>query len=249
MAAISLLQFYELNLLLTTWSRLMTNSKTIKAISLGAAVTAAMASGVASAELTANAGIYSNYIWRGTTQTQDQAAGQGGIDYGIGGFYAGTWLSNVDFGDGATGYEMDVYGGFAGEAGSFGYDLGVITYQYPVSPSDSNFTEVYAAGSIAGLTAGIWYTVDKASQLADPGGNDDDIYLYGAYDFTAADIDYSIYIGNYSFDADSSGDYTHYGASIGKGGFSFAVDKNDLDDETADNVRFTVGYTVDFELM
>jgi uncharacterized protein (TIGR02001 family) len=230
----------------------MTNSKSIKAISLGAAVAAAMASGVASAEITANAGIFSNYIWRGVTQTNDQAAGQGGIDWGhSSGLYAGTWLSNVSsFGNN---YEMDVYGGFAGEAGGFGYDLGVITYQYPVSPSDSNFTEVYATGSIAGFTAGIWYTVDKASLLADPDGKDDDIYLYGAYDFTAADIDYSIYIGNYSFDADSTADYTHYGASIGKGGFSFAVDKNDVDDTlgdpSADNVRFTVGYTVDFELM
>ncbi len=71
--------------------------------------------------------------------------------------------------------------------------------------------------------------------------------------FTAKDIDYSLYIGNYSFDANSKADYSHYGASIGKGGFSFAVDKNDQDDPaiygpTDDSVRFTVGYTVDFEL-
>ena len=96
--------------------------------------------------------------------------------------------------------------------------------------------------------------MDKASQLADPGGKDDDIYVYGAYDFTAKDVDYSLYIGNYSFDVDStpSADYTHYGASISKDGFSFAVDKNDIDDalgdNSADNVRFTVGYSVDFEL-
>jgi hypothetical protein len=115
---------------------------------------------------------------------------------------------------------------------------------------------VYATGSIVGLTAGVWYTVDKASLASDPNGKDDDVYVYGAYDFTAADIDYSLYIGNYGFDADSAADYTHYGASIGKGGFSFAVDKNDIDtnnplsggDVSADNVRFTVGYSVDFDL-
>lgn len=226
----------------------MTNTKTLRAVSLGAAVAAALTSGAASAEISANAGIYSNYIWRGVTQTQDQAAGQGGIDWSGGpGLYAGTWLSNVDFGGGDTGYEMDVYAGWAGEAGSFGYDLGVITYQYPITPG-ANFTEVYATGSIVGLTAGIWYTVDKASGITDDRG-DDDIYLFGAYDFTAADIDYSIYIGNYAFDADSDADYTHYGASIGKGGFSFAVDKNDIEGGSADNVRFTVGYSVDFELM
>lgn len=232
----------------------MTNTKALRAISLGAAVAAALTSGAASAEITANAGIYSNYIWRGVTQTQDQAAGQGGIDWSGGpGFYVGTWLSNVDFGGGDTGYEMDVYGGWGGEAGGFGWDLGVITYQYPIDPG-TNFTEIYATGSIVGLTAGIWYTVDKASGITDPNGKDDDIYLFGAYDFTAADVDYSIYIGNYSFDAEStpSADYTHVGASISKDGFSFAVDKNDIDDAiagpTSDNVRFTVGYSVDFEL-
>lgn len=234
----------------------MTNSKSLKAIALSAAVAAVLTSGAASAEVTANAGIFSNYIWRGVTQTNDQAAGQGGIDWGFGpGFYVGTWASNVQYPDqdstGAVdfggGYEIDVYGGFAGEAGSFGYDLGVLTYQYPVTPG-SNFTELYATGSIAGFTAGIWYTVDKASGITDPAG-DDDIYLYGAYDFSAKDIDYSIYIGNYSIDADSNDDYTHYGASISKAGFSFAVDKNDIEGGSADNVRFTVGYSVDFDLM
>ena len=227
----------------------MTNSKTLKAIALGTAVAAVLSSGVAAADVTANAGVFSNYIWRGVTQTNDQAAGQGGIDWSGGpGFYAGTWLSNVDFTGMGSGYEMDVYGGWAGEANKFGWDLGVITYQYPTDPVNSNFTEVYATGSIVGLTAGLWYTVDKASGLTDPNGKDDDIYLYGAYDFTAKDIDYSLYIGNYSFDADSTADYTHYGASIGKGGFSFAVDKNDIEGGNADNVRFTVGYSVDFEL-
>ena len=228
---------------------------TKSSIALAAAVAAALTSSAAVAEVTANAGIYSNYIWRGVTQTNDQAAGQGGIDWSGGpGFYAGTWVSNVDFsGDdgsgfaGDTGYEMDVYGGWAGEAGSFGWDLGVITYQYPVSPS-VNFTELYAAGSIAGFTAAAYFTVDKASGITSTAG-DDDLYLYGAYDFTAKDIDYSIYIGNYSIDADSNADYTHYGASIGKGGFSFAVDKNDIEGGSADNVRFTVGYAVDFDLM
>ena len=76
----------------------MTNTKALRAISLGAAVAAALSSGVAAAEVTANAAVTNNYIWRGVTQTQDQAAVQGGVDWAGGpGFYAGTWLSNVDF--------------------------------------------------------------------------------------------------------------------------------------------------------
>ena len=92
-----------------------------KSIVLATAVATALTSGVAFAELTANASITSNYIWRGVTQTSDQAAGQGGIDYGFGpGFYVGTWASNVDFSGTGDGYEMDLYAGFAGEAGSLG---------------------------------------------------------------------------------------------------------------------------------
>ena len=232
-----------------------------KSIVLATAVAAVLTSGAAAAELSANAGIFSNYIWRGITQSNDSAAGQGGIDYGhSSGLYAGTWVSNTDFSGNTdtgylndTGYEMDVYAGFGGEAGSLGYDLGVITYQYPVGP-EFNFTEVYLSGTMSIVTIGVNYTVDSAS------GNDGnvfdtgDMYVNGSLDFAAGKSDVSIYAGSYMFENDGEigageVDYVHYGASIGKDGFSFAVDKNDLDQfETLSNVRFTVGYVVDFEL-
>ena len=50
-------------------------------------------------------------------------------------------------------------------------------------------------------------------------------------------------------------DYIHFGASVSKDGFTFAVDKNDIDDGDAldfnnnsDAVRFTASYSIDFEL-
>lgn len=258
----------------------MTNTKALRAISLGAAVAAALSSGVAAAEVTANAAVTNNYIWRGITQTNDGAAVQGGIDWAGGpGFYAGTWLSNVDFSgvDDAgfyvpdTGYEMDVYAGWGGEAGGFGYDLGVITYQYPVSP-EFNFTEVYASGTFSVLTISLNYTVDSASALdaekkSDASGQFEsgDLYVFGALDFETKGGDISLYAGSYMFDQDGKDysatgganvgeiDYVHYGASWGKGDFTFAVDKNDLDPvingSSADNVRFTVMWSKDFELM
>lgn len=46
----------------------------------------------------ANIGVVSNYIWRGTTQTQDGPAVQGGLDYAhASGFYASVWASNIDW--------------------------------------------------------------------------------------------------------------------------------------------------------
>jgi hypothetical protein len=84
-------------------------------------------------------------------------------------------------------------------------------------------------------------------------------------DFETKAGDISLYAGSYMFDNDKkdfSGtggadvgelDYVHYGASWGKGDFTFAVDKNDLDPAingaSADNVRFTVMWSKDFELM
>ena len=228
-----------------------------KSISLAAAVAAALTSGVAMAELTGNAAITNNYIWRGITQTNDQAAGQGGLDYSFGpGFYVGTWLSNVDFSGSGDGYEMDVYAGWGGETGGFAYDLGVLTYQYPVTP-EFNFTEVYASGKFSVITLGLAYTVDAAS--GNDGGVFDkgDMYVNGSLDFDTAAGGISLYAGSYMFDNDGGTagevDYIHYGASLSKGDFTFAVDKNDLDPvingASADNVRFTVMWSTEFELM
>lgn len=228
-------------------------------IVLATAVASVLASGMAAAQLSANAAITSNYIWRGVSQTLDQAAGQGGIDWSDdSGLYIGTWVSNVDFsgdyGDGyedGTGYEMDVYAGFSGEAGGLGYDLGVITYQYPITP-EFNFTEAYISGTMSIVTVGLAYTVDAAS--GNDGGVFDtgDMYLNGKLDFSAGKSDVSVYAGSYMFDNDGGTagdvDYVHYGASIGKDGFTFAVDKNDIEGGSADNVRFTASYAVDFEL-
>lgn len=250
----------------------MTNTKVLRAISFGAAVTAALTSGVAVAEVTANAAATSNYIWRGITQTSDQAAVQGGIDWSGGpGFYAGTWVSNVNFDNSDDGYEMDVYAGWGGETGSFAYDLGILTYQYPVTPQ-FNFTEIYASGTFNVLTLGFNYTVDAASgndAEKDPNASgafeEGDVYVYGSLDFPSKAGDFSLFAGSYMFDKDGKDfsatgganvgelDYVHYGASWGKGDFTFAVDKNDLDPvingSSADNVRFSVMWSKDFELM
>ena len=63
-------------------------------------------------EWSANAAVTNNYIWRGLTQTENNSAVQGGIDYASdGGFYAGTWVSNVNYGPSDVySYEHDLYG-------------------------------------------------------------------------------------------------------------------------------------------
>ncbi len=226
-----------------------------KTIVLTTAMAAVLTSGVASAELSANAAITSNYIWRGITQTMDESAGQGGIDWGHdSGLYAGTWVSNVafDVDNSGNGYEMDVYAGFAGEAGALAYDVGVITYQYPITP-EFNYTEAYISATFNVVTVGIATTVDAASGNTGGVFDEGDMYINGSIDFSAGKSDVSLYAGSYAFDNDGAPgvgevDYTHFGASVGKDGFTFTVDKNDIEGGSADNVRFTASYAIDFKL-
>lgn len=89
--------------------------------------------------VTANVGLYSEYIFRGITQTTGEPALQGGFDYGhSSGLYAGTWASNIswleDFGAySRSSLEWDFYGGFKRNIGStdFYFDVGTIYYYYP----------------------------------------------------------------------------------------------------------------------
>jgi uncharacterized protein (TIGR02001 family) len=169
---------------------------------------------LASAEFSANIGATSNYVWRGATQTDDQAAISGGLDYAHdSGFYVGTWASNVNFGDDANGdgsYELDLYGGYGGSFGEFGFDVGLTSYLYPLD-DDADFLELGLSGSFKFLTVGLAYTLDGDGDDDTP-FNEGDIYYYASASFDVAE-GWSVggTIGHYDFDVPSSGDvdYTH----------------------------------------
>jgi uncharacterized protein (TIGR02001 family) len=102
----------------------------------------------------ANIGLFSQYVFRGLSQTNEKPAVQGGFDIAHkSGFYAGTWASNISWLSDFTpevsaSMEWDFYGGYKGSLpGDFGYDLGVLYYWYPGSyPSgftSPNTTELY----------------------------------------------------------------------------------------------------------
>lgn len=175
------------------------------ALSVGAALLAATS--IAQAELSANIGATSNYIWRGVTQTSDDAAVSGGIDYADeSGMYAGTWVSNVTGGE-----EIDFYAGFGGEAEGVGYDVGLIYYAYP-SATDADFTEIYGSASFGPATVGMAYTVDKEA-----GGDDNDLYYYVSASTDLGD-GWSLggTLGHYDVDGGSTSDYTHAQIDITK---------------------------------
>ncbi len=125
---------------------------TLSAIALAAAATlssgAVMAADPAPAEIpaitiTPNIGIVSDYLFRGISQNNKQAALQGGIDVAFKeGFYVGTWASKVSdwtAGPNSQNVEVDLYGGYKTEVSGVGVDVGVITYNYPGSKKGGNW--------------------------------------------------------------------------------------------------------------
>jgi uncharacterized protein (TIGR02001 family) len=122
------------------------------------AQTAAPAAPTPDYTLSFNVGAVTEYRYRGISQTRKKPALQGGIDFAhSSGFYLGTWASTIKWikdGGGNASAEIDLYGGYKGTAGAFGYDVGVLTYQYPdhslaISP---NTTEIYGAGTYGPVT-------------------------------------------------------------------------------------------------
>jgi uncharacterized protein (TIGR02001 family) len=114
-----------------------------------------------------NVGLYSQYIFRGLTQTDRKPALQGGVDLThSSGFYLGAWGSNISwltdpyltsskedsvYKSGGN-LEIDIYGGFRTDLKGVGVDLGVLQYWYPGTErgtaagfGEANTTEVYGS--------------------------------------------------------------------------------------------------------
>jgi uncharacterized protein (TIGR02001 family) len=117
----------------------------------------------ANAELTGTVTAVSDYNWRGITQTGQDPALQGSIDWALdSGFYVGAWASNVDFGDCCDeDIEVDLYAGFSG-GDVVTWDVGFNYYWYP-GADDLDFPEVYAGVGYEWFEAKLWYSSDFAN--------------------------------------------------------------------------------------
>ncbi len=141
--------------------------------------------------ISANVTITNDYRYRGITQTNYQAAIQGGFDYAHeSGFYIGNWNSTINWVSNTTAnqvkapIEMDFYGGFKKEliAPGFASDIGVLQYFYPQTgnyPAGSmlnpNTTEVYVAqnftfGSLTGFVK-VNYALTNIFGIPNSGGS------------------------------------------------------------------------------
>ncbi len=224
------------------------------------------ATAAAHAELSFNVAAASNYIFRGVSQTGDDAAVSGGVDWGHdSGFYLGTWMSNVDFG-GDENAEVDFYGGISGELGNgLGWDVGGLYYYYP-GGGNIDYAEVFAALSFGMISGGVNYTVYGETDTNTP-FDSGDIYANAALDLPVnlgEGVGLSIFGGYYWFDHDGEtpkgggsevSDYGHYGVSLSKDAGDWGSVSANLEyvngnsDETPaadDDALFWVGWSKEF---
>ena len=167
------------------------------------------------AEVSGNVALATDYVYRGISQTNEEATIQGGFDIeGESGLYAGVWASNIAF-DGSV--EIDVYAGFAGDISeNFGFDVGVVHYDYPnnTGPNESSFEEAYGSVSYKDLTVGLNYSNDFFFESGTA------TYVYVDYSLSLPqEFGLAFHYGDQSIDDNNTfgtPDYADYSISLSK---------------------------------
>jgi uncharacterized protein (TIGR02001 family) len=244
----------------------MTLTSSLRRTALCAAL-ATLACGAASAQtpaaatpptpdwtVTGNVGIFSQYIFRGLSQTNEKPALQGGFDVAHkSGFYAGTWLSNVSWysdtvglADASNSLEWDMYGGYKWDFGNdLVLDVGGLYYYYPGSyPSGAtkpNTFELYAALNWKFLQVKYSNSVDnKTFGFPNSRGSD---YIEGNINYDVVDkvsdmigkVTLIGHIGHQKFKHFGDYDYTDWkvGVATDVSGFTVGVAVTGTDGDSA----------------
>lgn len=163
----------------------------VKLLSL-ALFSALPVTGVIAADSSASVAVTSNYVFRGQTQNNDNAAVQGSYDIQQQkediGWYAGAFASNV-----TKGLEIDVFGGWRGSFGqnsAMGYDVGGAFYKYTDNTAGTDTTELYA-----GVNYETAYV--KLFMGSVTGGTNYNYLDIGADFVVMTDIDLNVHVGTY----------------------------------------------------
>ncbi len=119
---------------------------TTKKLAAAAILATGAVPAVAPADLSANIGWSSDYIFRGFFQEDSSASA--GLDYESSGFYIGTW-----WGDVGDGLEQDLYFGYGGGNDDFAWSIGFTGYYYTEDTFDDTYEEVNLGISAGGFAA------------------------------------------------------------------------------------------------
>ena len=159
----------------------------------------------AQAELSANVGYVSEYVFRGISQKESSASA--GLDFNQNGFYAGVW--GADVGDGL---ETDLYLGYSGNRGDFSYTVGATGYFY-TDDFDDTYKELNLSGAYGvfslDVAIGQYHNFDGPTQ--------DYIFSSGKFE---TDFGLSLTAGVFSRDFDGEYYQLSYGFDAAELGFS-----------------------------
>ena len=231
-------------------------------LSLAAAGLLLSAGTVQADEWTANFAASNNYIWRGLTQSINEAAISGGIDYAAdSGFYLGTWASNVSYAQTMSTPTSTTCMAVSLVKPAVSATTSVTFTTTTTQKQSSTSAKFMARSVLAPFTLGLNVL---ANTEADEGPGQD----FGLAEATYLYADYTTEVGDGSswvFILASTKaisprpltayrvTYIDYNISLSKNGFSFMITSTDLDDAGPDaldndDIKFVVGYGMDFEL-
>ena len=209
------------------------------------------------AEVEANVGLTTDYIWRGMSQNAGGTSASGGLDVAYeSGAYVGVWVGDTaaasedDIAAGVADFgtqEVDLYFGYAGEAGGLSYDVGYLAYMYPSSQSDdaeADFSEVYVSVGKGPISLSYYYLAD-----ADGADAGDSTYIGLDYETDIGnDYSFSLHYGIYDGDFVGDEDQTDIVATVAKGDFSLSLVTTDgIGADTADeDDRFVASWGTSF---
>ena len=170
--------------------------------------------------LSFNAGVVSDYRYRGISQSRLKPAVQGGVDYADkSGFYVGAWASSIKWikdAGGDASMELDLYGGYKGAVGDVAYDVGFLRYEYPSNKLAvrANTNEVYGAVTMGPATLKYSHAVSNLFGFADS-KNSYYVDLSASFDLGEG---FSLvpHVGYQSVKNNSAFSYTDYSLTLGK---------------------------------
>jgi len=150
------------------------------------------------ADVSANIGYNSQYIFRGIPQKNSSAFG--GLDLTAGGFNLGTWAADV-----GDGLEIDYYGGYSADVGDLSLSIGGTWYTYTGS-FDDDYKELNLGAAYK------WLSVDVAVGTYDNFGGPKLDYTF----YTVAVEHNGLYGRIGAFGQDFDGEYYEagYGSSL-----------------------------------
>ena len=194
----------------------------------------------------ANIGLFSQYVFRGLTQTNEKPALQGGFDVAHeSGLYAGVWGSNISWISDATPHasaslEADLYAGYKHAwSDTISSDIGLLHYAYP-----GDFPAGYTAANTNEVYLGVdakWIALRYSYSLGDTFGSpntrgSDYIDLSLTHDLLAG-ISGTVHVGRQSYSGPNAGNlsYTDWKLGISRdfSGYVIAAFYTDTDAKDA----------------